>query len=94
METMTLKAAGELIGVSPATLRSQIRQGRLKSAGTDARGGHLVTKAEVERYRTESRGKPGARNAAAGGHARAAKLTPERRREIGRMGAEAARRVG
>jgi excisionase family DNA binding protein len=50
---VTLTEAGRLLGVSPDTLRSQIRHGALR-ATKKGRDWH-VTPAEVERYRVESR---------------------------------------
>lgn len=46
---VTLKEAAELLGVTPDTLRQQIRAGRLKATkrGRD----WWVTKGEVDRYR-------------------------------------------
>jgi len=55
----TLTEAGALLGLSPGTLRNQIRKGKLR--------GRLVGKTwtvsarEIERYRDESMGKPGRR---------------------------------
>jgi excisionase family DNA binding protein len=56
---MTLIAAAALLGVTPATLRQQIANGRLraKKIGRDWQ----VTTREVERYRREVAGKPGPR---------------------------------
>ena len=50
---MTLIDAAALLGVTAATLRQQIANGRLKArkVGRD----WTVTKREVERYRAESR---------------------------------------
>jgi excisionase family DNA binding protein len=54
---MTLPEAAALLGVTAATLRSQIRNGRLTAT---KRGRDLwVTPREVERYRRESLGKAG-----------------------------------
>ena len=49
MSLMTLRAAGEELGVTPDTLRAQIRRGRLSATklGRD----WLVDTTEVERYR-------------------------------------------
>lgn len=54
---MTLKEAGERLGVDPETLRIQIAKGRLRAEkhGRD----WWVTSAEVDRYARESRGKIG-----------------------------------
>lgn len=57
MREMTLAAAGALLGVSPATLRNQIRAGRLR--GILVGKTWVVTPREVERYRAESLGRPG-----------------------------------
>jgi excisionase family DNA binding protein len=56
---MTLAQAAELLGVTAATLRQQIANGRLRAR----RFGPLwtVTPKEVERYRLASRGRPGRR---------------------------------
>ena len=56
---MTLAEAAASLGVTAGTLRHQIAQGRLKAArrGRD----WWVTPGEVERYRRESRGRPGRR---------------------------------
>jgi len=49
---LTLTEAAGLLGLSPTTLRIQIRNGKLKARklGRD----WIVSKAEVERYRRES----------------------------------------
>lgn len=52
---MTLTEAAALLGLSPTTLRSQIRHGALR-ATKKGRDWH-VTPGEVERYRRESLGK-------------------------------------
>ena len=57
MREITLAAAGALLGVSPASLRSQIRNGRLR--GVLVGKTWVVTPREVERYRAESLGRPG-----------------------------------
>jgi len=54
---LTLAQAGALLGVSPATLRSQVRNGRLRA--TLVGKTWVVTPREVERYRAESLGRPG-----------------------------------
>ena len=56
---MTLPEAAALLGVTAATLRQQIANGRLRAAkrGRD----WWVARQEVERYRAESLGKPGHR---------------------------------
>lgn len=53
MDGMTLKEAAERLGVSPSTLRWQIRNGKLKARklGRD----WWVTPNEVERYGRENR---------------------------------------
>lgn len=58
---LTLAQAGALLGVSPATLRSQVRNGRLRA--TLVGKTYVVTPREVERYRAESLGRPGRRHA-------------------------------
>lgn len=50
---MTLTDAAALLGVSAATLRQQIANGRLK--GRKVGRDWTVTRREVERYRSESR---------------------------------------
>lgn len=50
---MTLTEAARVLGLSPETLRSQIRHGALK-ATKRGRDWH-VTPGEVERYRKESK---------------------------------------
>jgi len=62
MREITLAQAGASLGVSPATLRSQVRNGRLHA--TLVGKTWVVTPREVERYRAESLGRPG-RHAAA-----------------------------
>lgn len=52
---MTLPEAAVLLGVSPTTLRVQVRNGRLRAV-KKGRDWH-VTPAEVERYRRESLGR-------------------------------------
>lgn len=49
MADMTLEQAGQELGLSPATLRSQIRYGKLKA--TKLGPIWTVTRREVERYR-------------------------------------------
>lgn len=55
MPLMTLRSASERLGITPDTLRAQIRRGRLraKKLGRD----WLVERAEVDRYRRESLGR-------------------------------------
>ena len=62
MREITLAQAGALLGVSPASLRNQVRNGRLTA--TKVGTTWVVTPREVERYRAESLGRPG-RHAAA-----------------------------
>lgn len=50
---MTLKEAAALLGVTPATLRQQIANGKLKARKV-GRDWH-VTPAEVRRYQSENR---------------------------------------
>ena len=57
---LTLAQAGALLGVAPATLRSQVRAGRLRA--TLVGKTYVVTPREVERYRAESLGRPGRRH--------------------------------
>lgn len=54
-DVVTLKEAAEMLGLQPASLRSQVRYGALKTRkfGTV----HAVTLAEVERYRRENLGR-------------------------------------
>jgi excisionase family DNA binding protein len=54
---MTLTAAAEWLGVTPATLRQQIANGRLRATKTGR--DWQVTKREVQRYRAEVLGRPG-----------------------------------
>lgn len=56
---MTLAEAAQQLGVSPATLRWQIRNGRL--AATKQGRDWYVEPEEVERYRRESRREGGNR---------------------------------
>ena len=53
---MTLAEAAESLGIRPATLRNQIRLGKLKADKRGTRDWH-VTPREVERYRRVSRRK-------------------------------------
>ena len=50
---MTLVEAARSLGLAPATLRRQIKNGRLKAS----KHGHVwwVTEGEVERYRKDTR---------------------------------------
>jgi excisionase family DNA binding protein len=56
-EVLTLKEAGELIGVSPQTLYLQVRRGKLEA--TKKGREFLVLKSEVERYARETKGRSG-----------------------------------
>jgi excisionase family DNA binding protein len=55
---LTLRQAAERLGISPATLRAQVRNGRLHAI----KPGHdwLVEEEEIERYRRENLGRGGA----------------------------------
>lgn len=53
---MTLIEAAAELGIKPATLRNQIRLGKLKADKRGTRDWH-VTRREVERYRRVSRRK-------------------------------------
>jgi predicted site-specific integrase-resolvase len=57
MREITLAAAGALLGVSPATLRNQVRNGKLRAMLIGKTW--VVAPREVERYRAESLGRPG-----------------------------------
>jgi excisionase family DNA binding protein len=57
---MTVGEAAQLLGVSPATIRQQIRNGSLLAT---KRGRDWdISADEVRRYATVSRGKPGRRS--------------------------------
>lgn len=59
---ITLAEAGyALMGLSPSTLRNQVRAGRLHARLVGKTW--VVTPREVERYRAESLGRPGRRHA-------------------------------
>jgi excisionase family DNA binding protein len=58
---MTLNEAAVALGVTAATLRQQVANGRLRAVKR-GRDWH-VTPGEVERYRRESLGKPGRHHA-------------------------------
>lgn len=58
---LTLNQAAEQLGLSPATLRSQIRYGSLKA--TKLGPVWTISKAELARYREESLGRRGQRKA-------------------------------
>lgn len=51
MADLTLEQAGQELGLSPATLRSQIRYGKLRA--TKIGPLWVVSRQEVERYRTK-----------------------------------------
>lgn len=57
MKYLTLAEAGDRLGLSASTLRTQITRGRLRAE----RIGRMpvVTEREVERYRAESLGRKG-----------------------------------
>jgi len=57
--SLTLPEAASILGLSPATLRSQIRYGRLRARklGRD----WIVSRSEIERYRAVTLGRPGRR---------------------------------
>lgn len=54
---LTLAQAAERLGLSPGTLRWQVRNGRLRA--TLVGRAYTVTEREVERYRAESLGRRG-----------------------------------
>jgi len=56
-EVLTINQAAERIGISPITLRLQVRRGKV----TAERFGRqwVIRAAEVERYRRDVQGKPG-----------------------------------
>jgi excisionase family DNA binding protein len=56
---LTLAQAGDLLGIRASTLRRQIANGKL--SGTLVGKTWTVTEREVERYRSESLGRPGRR---------------------------------
>lgn len=56
---LTLVEAASRLGLSPSTLRHQAQSGRLRARLIGKT--YVVTEREVERYRDESRGKPGRR---------------------------------
>ena len=57
VKELTLREAADSLGLSPATLRWQIRNGKLRARVVGQGGGqlYLVSEREVERYRRESR---------------------------------------
>lgn len=57
IDLLSLADAADLLGRSQATLSNQVRLGRL--AGIKIGRNWLVTRAEVERYRAETLGRPG-----------------------------------
>lgn len=58
---LTLTEAGAILGLSPNTLRVQIKNGRLK--GRMVGKTWTVTRRELDRYAAESKGRPGRRPA-------------------------------
>lgn len=56
---LTLVEAAARLGLSPSTLRHQARTGRLRARLIGKT--YVVSEREVERYRAESKGKPGRR---------------------------------
>jgi excisionase family DNA binding protein len=58
-DILTLAEAGELLGVSPGTLRNQVLAGKL--AARKIGKTWVTTRLEVARYRAESLGQPGRR---------------------------------
>lgn len=54
---LTLAQAAALLGLSPSTLRNQVKAGRLRARMVGKTW--TVTEREVERYRTASLGRPG-----------------------------------
>ena len=57
LEMPTLAEAGAILGVSPATLRRQVHNGKLRA--TLVGKTYTVTTREIERYRAESLGRIG-----------------------------------
>lgn len=57
MKILTLAEAGDRLGLSASTLRSQVANGRLRA--TMIGKTWTVTEREVERYRAESLGRVG-----------------------------------
>lgn len=57
MKLLTLAEAAVRLGLSPDTLRWQVRKGKLRA--TLVGKTYTVTEREVERYRAESLGKAG-----------------------------------
>lgn len=55
--TLTISEAAQQLGLAPATLRVQIRKGRLEAAKIGPI--YVVQRSELERYRRESLGKIG-----------------------------------
>lgn len=58
---MTINEAARALGLSPSTVKNQVLAGRIRA--NPRREGYPITisAAEVERYRTASKGKPGRR---------------------------------
>jgi excisionase family DNA binding protein len=54
---MSVPEAAKALGLAPATLRAQIRNGKLRATkvGSAVRGEWFVSPEEVERYRKENR---------------------------------------
>ena len=57
-EWLTLREAAAALGLSPATLRVQVAKGRLKARALTNRV-NLISRSEVEAYKSESRGQRG-----------------------------------
>lgn len=57
MKLLTLTEAGDVLGLSTSTLRTQIHNGKLR--GTLVGKTWTVTERELARYRADSAGKPG-----------------------------------
>jgi excisionase family DNA binding protein len=60
VEVFSVTEAAERIGIAPGTLRVQIHNGAVKAEKIGGR--YLVTAEEVERYRSENKGKHGVAN--------------------------------
>lgn len=56
-DIISLAEAGELLGISPETLRTQVRRGRLEARNIGKTW--ITTRQEVERYRRENLGQVG-----------------------------------
>ena len=57
---LTLAQAAAHLGLSPSTLRNQVKAGRLRARMVGKTW--TISERECERYRTESVGKPGRRH--------------------------------